>query len=153
MEQKPTPKLGIRSPVKLPCACATLRRASRVVTQLYDSELKATGLTITQFTLLQALDLASRVTQGQLGELLSIDSTTLSRTLRPLVKNRWIRSLAGEDRRERFLELTPLGAKQLEGALPHWQRAQNSLRTALGESGWKALQSINWQVVAAMDIV
>lgn len=152
MEQKPTTKLEMRSPVKLPCACATLRRASRVVTQLYDSELKVTGLTITQFTLLQALDLASRVTQGQLGELLSIDSTTLSRTLRPLVKNRWVRSLPGEDRRERFLELTPLGAKQLEGALPHWQRAQNSLRTALGESGWKALQSINWQVVAAMDI-
>jgi DNA-binding MarR family transcriptional regulator len=150
MEQKPTPKVEMRLPVKLPCACATLRRASRVVTQLYDSELKATGLTITQFTLLQALDLASRVTQGQLGELLSIDSTTLSRTLHPLVKNRWVRSLAGEDRRERFLELTPLGAKQLEGALPHWQRAQDRLRTALGESGWKALQSINLQVVAAV---
>jgi DNA-binding MarR family transcriptional regulator len=153
MEQKRNPKVAMKSPVKLPCACATLRRASRAVTHLYDSELKATGLKTTQFTLLQALDLTPRVTQGQLGELLSIDSTTLSRTLRPLVKNRWVKSLTGEDRRERFLELTQQGAKQLEGALPHWQRAQDRLRTALGESGWRALQSINMQVVTAMDKV
>src|SRR5213593_637056 len=40
----------------LACACASLRRAARAVTQLYDTELQGTGLRATQFTLLQALE-------------------------------------------------------------------------------------------------
>src|SRR5215469_18770684 len=33
----------------LPCACATLRRATRAVTQIYNAALRETGLEITQF--------------------------------------------------------------------------------------------------------
>ena len=68
----------------LPCACANLRRAARAVTRGYEAALKGTGLTPTQHTLLQALDLLGLSPQGALGELLAIDSTTLTRTLRPL---------------------------------------------------------------------
>src|SRR5207302_1262306 len=68
----------------LPCACANLRRAARAVTRDYEAALKATGLNPTQHTLLQALDLLGLSPQGALGELLAIDSTTLTRTLRPL---------------------------------------------------------------------
>ena len=127
--------------VQLPCACTGLRRAARAVTQLYDAELRATGLTLTQFTLLQALDRTGAVTQGRIGALLCMDSTTLTRTLRPLVKNRWIASAQGTDRRERHLQLTALGRKQLKRALPDWERAQSRLRTQLGAAAWNSLQS------------
>ena len=40
----------------LDCACASLRRAARAVTQLYEAALQDTGLRATQFTLLQALE-------------------------------------------------------------------------------------------------
>src|SRR2546427_12967726 len=86
----------------LPCACASLRRASRAVTQLYEQALRPSGIRITQFTLLQFLALAGRpITQGTLGQLLALDSTTLSRTLKPLESAGWIRSTAGPDGRER----------------------------------------------------
>src|SRR5438093_3833551 len=66
--------------------------AARAVTQLYDAALRPTGLRITQFTLLRALARAGGpMTQDALGELLAVDSTTLSRTLRQLEQSKWIR--------------------------------------------------------------
>ncbi len=123
----------------LPCACANLRRATRAVSQLYDRHLRAAGLRVTQFTLLQVLHLAGTLTQGRLGDALAIDSTTLSRTLRPLGERGWIRGLPGPDRRERHWRLTVAGRRKLEAAQPAWRAAQDELRARLGESGWRAL--------------
>ena len=84
----------------LPCACADLRRASRAVTRLYDDELCFTGLTITRFTLLQVLFRVGGVTQGGLGQILVLDTTTLTRTLQALEVKGWVRWRSGMDRRE-----------------------------------------------------
>jgi DNA-binding MarR family transcriptional regulator len=67
--------------VSLPCACANLRRAARIVTQRYDQHLQPAGIKTTQFTLLQALTRAGNISQGHLGDLLGLDSTTLTRNL------------------------------------------------------------------------
>jgi DNA-binding MarR family transcriptional regulator len=95
----------------------------------------------TQFTLLQALALTGRISQCGLGDLLAMDSTTLTRTLRLLVGKGWVRSLPGEDRRERHLQLTPAGRRQLDQARPHWERAQQRLRKSLGDSQWEQAES------------
>ena len=95
--------------IPLPCLCASFRRASRVLTQHYDAALRPLGLRGTQFTLLQALSLAGEVSQGTLGEILAIDSTTLTRTLAIMVRRGWIVSRFGDDRRERWLSLSDAG--------------------------------------------
>ena len=123
----------------LPCACASLRRAARAVSLLYDHALRPTGLNTAQFTLLQALASAGPLTQGRLGHLLAIDSTTLRRTLRPLVATRWISIEPGEDRRERRVALTGLGRRRLDSATPAWERAQRKLRSRLGAEAWTTL--------------
>lgn len=123
----------------LPCACATLRRASRAVTQFYSQAMLHSGLEITQFTLLQVLHRAGPLTQGKLGEILAMDSTTLSRSLRPLRKQGLIAVQRGRDRRERHWRLTLPGDLVLYRSQPFWQKAQSQLRQALGEAGWKAL--------------
>jgi DNA-binding MarR family transcriptional regulator len=124
----------------LPCACANLRRASRAVTQLYDAQLRPTGLTIAQFTLLQTISLTGQVTQSRLGQILVLDSTTLSRTLRLLERKRWIRRLrSGTDRRERQITLTRAGRALFKAAVPLWNRAQKLLLARLGRQRWKAL--------------
>ncbi len=135
--------------IQLPCACANLRRATRAVTQLYDQELRVAGLRATQFTLLQVLAGAGRITQGHLGDLLAMDSTTLTRTLRLLVGKGWVRSLPGEDRRERHLQLTPAGHREIDQARPHWERAQRRLRNALGDSKWEIAQAGLLQMMEA----
>ena len=135
--------------VTLPCACANLRRAARIVTQLYAEEMRSTGLHSTQFTLLQALTIAPpNISQGRLGELLGIDSTTLTRTLALLRKKGWIRLERGEDRRQLRLALTADGKKTYRRALPHWARAQKRLRKFLGESHWNAIMESTTRTAA-----
>jgi DNA-binding MarR family transcriptional regulator len=125
--------------VSLPCACANLRRAARLVTQRYDQQLQAAGIKATQFTLLQALTSARNISQGNLGELLGLDSTTLTRTLALLRRKGWIQTKPGEDRREVRLTLTAEGKRKYLSALDHWQSAQRQLRTEMGEAGWKQM--------------
>jgi DNA-binding MarR family transcriptional regulator len=134
---------------RLPCACASLRRAARAVTQLYEGQLRRLGLNTAQFTLLQALARAEPVSQGSLGRLLALDSTTLTRTLRPLEDRRFIRSEAGADRRERRLRLTKEGRRQLERACPAWQRAQERLKARVGGERWDSLLADLAAVAAA----
>ncbi len=120
------------SAVRLPCACANLRRAAHLATQIYDEALRPTGLRTTQFTLLQALNTAASISQKQLGELLGLDSTTLTRTLLRLRRKGWVRSQPGMDRRELRLFLTANGQREFQRVLPYWESAQKHLRHALG---------------------
>src|SRR5215471_2139792 len=85
---------------KLPCTCATLRRASRALTQFYEDALRPLGLRSSQLTLLQVLDRAGERTQGELGRILAMDSTTLTRTLAIMAREGLIAKQRGEDRRE-----------------------------------------------------
>jgi DNA-binding MarR family transcriptional regulator len=117
---------------RLPCAGANLRRAARAVSQLYEEALSGSGLRATQFTLLQTLQTAGALSQGELGWLLCIDSTTLSRTLRPLIKNGWIGGRQGTDKRERVFSLTDAGREKLELVTPEWRRAQRRFSRAAG---------------------
>lgn len=125
----------------LPCACASLRRAARAVSQLYDDEMRATGLRVTQFTLLQSLMRGGALMQSEIANLLAIDSTTLSRTLRPLERAGWIRAKAGDDKRARHWVITTSGQRQLARAQPAWEAAQRRLRARLGGERWNALLS------------
>jgi DNA-binding MarR family transcriptional regulator len=120
----------------LPCACASLRRAARAVTRMYNQELRATGLELTQFTLLMTLNITGEIKQGSLGKLLALDTTSLTRMLRLLTRQGWIRIETGDDRRERLLALTPSGQQKLERSRPDWERAQRRLQRRLGEPGW-----------------
>jgi DNA-binding MarR family transcriptional regulator len=123
--------------VPLPCMCASFRRASRALTQLYDDALRPAGLRVTQFTILQALSLTGEVSQGELGDLLAMDSTTLTRTLR--LMRGWIEERPGQDRRERRLRLSTTGHKQLKRAKVPWQALQAQLRSSFGADRWNEL--------------
>lgn len=123
----------------LDCACASLRRAARAVTQLYDAALQGTGLPVTQFTLLYALGRQASSSQAEMGELLALDATTLSRTLRPIERAGWIRRVPGGDRREVRWTLTAAGRAKLARATPAWKRAQAGLRARLRPEQWRGL--------------
>ena len=134
----------------LPCMCASLRRASRAITQLYEGALRPTGLRGTQFTVLQTLSLAGEVTQGQLGEILAMDSTTLTRTLNIMGRHGWIAKRRGEDRREWRMRLSKAGETQFKQALPHWEKAQTRLRQQLGAELSDNLMKLTQKITNAL---
>ena len=120
----------------LPCVGADLRQASRPLTQTYDEALRPLGPRATQFTVLQALWLAGEVSQGELGQMLARDSTTLTLTLEIMGRLGWIAKRNGKDRREPLLRLATAGQDQLQHTLPVWEKTQMELSRQLGDKRW-----------------
>ncbi len=142
MNQKSIPTLD--------CMCASFRRASRTVTQYYDEALRPVGLRATQFTVLQALTQTGEISQGKLGEILAIDSTTLTRTLEIMLRSGWVAKRHGKDRRERLLRLTKAGEVLLKRATPPWEETQARLRRLLGTERWSTLLNLTNEVTATV---
>jgi DNA-binding MarR family transcriptional regulator len=134
----------------LPCMCASFRRASRALTQLYEEALRPAGLRGTQFTVLQTLSLAGEVTQGELGQILAMDSTTLTRTLNIMGRHGWIAKRRGDDRREWRMRLSKAGEAQLKQALPYWEKAQTQLQRHLGKELSDNLMKLTQNVTNAL---
>jgi DNA-binding MarR family transcriptional regulator len=129
-------------PAATPCLCNALRQATRAVSRLYDEELREVGLRTTQYSLLQRLRAAGEVRQRDLGTLTSLDETTLTRNLRPLIDAGWVAIRPGEDRREKLVRLADAGAAKLREARPAWERAQERMRSLLPEGTWSGLMDL-----------
>jgi DNA-binding MarR family transcriptional regulator len=115
------------------CAFHNLRRASRVVTQVFDSFFEDIGLKATQFTVLAALayESSNRPTVSELAGVLVLEQSSLSRNLAVLERKGLIRLVAGDDKRERIVALTRTGRVTLARAYPVWKQAQNAIAVAI----------------------
>lgn len=149
----PNPRIGPTldaAPIDLlPCACATIRRASRAVTQLYDQWLGAHGIEAPQFALLAVLERLGESNQATMGQRFDLDKTTLSRNLKLLKQRGWIETLPGEDGRERRVRLTRTGRRQLAAGRPAWKQAQAQMRAALSEHDWDTTLRVLNAITAA----
>lgn len=125
------------------CLCLELRRAARILTQHYDAELRLSGLSVAQFGMLARLARMGNSIQMDLAEQLTLDPTTLARTISPLIKKGLVRKVHDRfDRRARRLEVTAAGMAQFRAASAYWKRAQDKVRLRLGEQNWTALQEL-----------
>lgn len=132
----------------LGCTCMRMRRANRTITQIYDQQLAAEGLTSSQFGMLARLHGASlkgkpALPIGTLADLHGIDPTTLTRNLKLLLTAKLVRAGRDDtDRRIRTVALTDAGRKRLIRALPEWRKAQQRIETALGTEAMLALNGL-----------
>lgn len=106
------------------CAFANLKLLSRVMSKVYDDELRPCGLRASQLALLWAIAAMEPVELGRLGFATLTDQTTLSRTIGTLKRERLVSVRAGADRRNRIVSLTPSGRARLARAMPLWENAQ-----------------------------
>ena len=137
----------------LPCFCANLRRAARLVSQLYENETGWPDLSIAQFSLLQAIARKEAITHAGLGSLLGLDQTTISRSLATLGRLHWVRLAPGDDRRERRVTLTSTGKLQLRRAERAWRRAQARLRRQYGADKWKKMLRALTALASAIPMI
>jgi len=100
------------------------------------------GLRTTQYSVLRLLRESGEVRQRDLGGVTVHDETTLTRTLRPLVKAGWVAVRTGEDRREKWIKITAGGVATLERAHPAWERAQERMRSLLPAGVWQNLMAV-----------
>ena len=118
--------------VALNCACLSLRKAARAVTQVFREALRPVGLQPTQFTLLVALRLLDTITVSALADEVVTDPTTLSRNLAVMERQGLVTVSPGEDRRTRLVRLADGGDEVLARALPIWQETNERLIRAMG---------------------
>ena len=130
------------------CLAHSLRRADRVVSQLYNEYFSSLGIRVTQFSVLRALYLMGSTTAAQIREALVMDQTTVSRALKPLVRDGYIAVDEGATKREKALTLTPEGKALYKQALVPWGEAQKMLREKLGQGNDEALMNLSRQIVA-----
>jgi len=117
-----------------------MRRASRVVTQLYDEALQPSGIRSTQFAVLVAIAKMEPITVSGLEVVLAIDSTTLSRSLRKLEQMGLLKMARGRDQRERLGRLSAKGRRVLEKSVPYWRKVQGQVVSRLKTPGWGEIQ-------------
>lgn len=124
------------------CACFDLRKATRAVTRLYDDCLRATGLNITQYSMLRMIEVEKQITVSTLSRYMVMDQTSITRALAPLERDRLIRSRTGRDRRTRLISLTKKGTNSVADARPHWDKAQRTMLNLIGNQRWKAMRAL-----------
>jgi len=122
------------------CAAYQFRRTSRAVARLYDAAIATSGLRSTQFAILTAIARLQPVAISRVAELLVIDSTTMTRSLRLLQKEGLIEIAPRGLRRQRLLSLTLKAEKALAVAVPLWREAQARFLASLGGRDWRAFR-------------
>lgn len=125
------------------CACTTLRGLARRATAIYDDVLAPLGLKQTQYSVLARLDRLVHCSLGELAKACDLDVTSLSRGLRPLIANGWVKSGRGKDDRTKRYELTAQGKLVLRKAFALWKKAQSRLHEVIAPEHIRALESLS----------
>jgi DNA-binding MarR family transcriptional regulator len=123
-----------------PCACTTLRKASRAVTRFYDEALRSTDLTSTQFAVMRAVAREEKVPMSRVASTLVMDRTTFYRAIAPLLRAgdlKWVPSR--DDGRAKLLELSPSGRRRMDRAAGKWAAAQRRMVRKIGLARWREL--------------
>ena len=155
MAKETVPTVAECLQMSVSCACHNLRRASRAMTQLFDSHFEEIGLKATQFTVLSALAWSENKPMpiGELAEMLVLDQSSLSRNLAVLERLGLIKlEPSPTDRRERIVVLTRTGKSAVARGYPIWKKAQAVIEESLKGDFEEQLKNLRRLTRAAQDV-
>ena len=124
------------------CTNFKLRQLVRRVSQHYDLEMARIGLKTTQYSLLSHVLKLGPIRPGELAQAMTMDASTLTRNLKPLITAGWVELHAGADGRSRSVSITPAGRDKRIEAQRRWRVAQESINALLGVERVAALHAL-----------
>ena len=130
------------------CVGNQLRLLDRVVTSIYEVELRPLKLTPSQMIILAITAREGRVRAVELSRALQMDASTVSRNVERMRARGWVEQAPGKDSRSRPLRLTARGEKVLEDAIVAWEGAQAKAVGFLGKEGVALLRRTTKSVKA-----
>lgn len=139
MEEKKNDMKSRYRQIGLNCICFNLRKASRVVSQLYDEALRPVGLKATQFPILLVAAVLPEPTITSMSMVLAMDRTTLTRNLKVLERGGLVEIRPGKDQRKKVVHLTEHARDSLEKGVPLWEEAQARIMDNLSAINWDGL--------------
>jgi DNA-binding MarR family transcriptional regulator len=146
-----------REPIpQIACTCGSLRKASRRISQFYDSALAPHGLKSTQYSILAEIERGSvdgPVTMCELAAAMVMDRSTLGHNLRPLQRDKLLTLRSGQhDRRERYVEMTKQGKATLQRARRAWQLAEGRFEKVFGKEHAAELRTVLWRIASNAEL-
>jgi DNA-binding MarR family transcriptional regulator len=125
------------------CLVTRARRISRILTGIYDEELRPFGINSPQFTLLVVILRLKTASRAEIGRHNHQDRSTLTRNLQLILSQGWVKEIEhAAGGRSRAVVLTAAGRRVLHDAAPAWRAAQAKARAVLGEAGVAAVIGI-----------
>jgi len=124
------------------CVAVRLRLLNRVVTSFYDEALRPLGLKVSQLNILIVTAKLGLARPAQVCEILQLDTSTLSRNVKPLQAHGWLEVVPEEDARAQPFRLTAQGKRLIEKAVPAWHEAQRQATDLLGDEGIALLDRV-----------
>lgn len=113
------------------CIGARVRLLSRAISRIYDDMIRPHGIKFSQLNILTVVTLRGPIQQMEVGRILSLEKSTLSRNVTLMESKGWLQSQSGEGK-NRFLGVTPKGRELLVNAAPDWAKAQAQVTAMLG---------------------
>src|ERR1700682_385915 len=138
------------------CTCGSLRKASRRISQFYDTALAPVGIKSTQFSILSEVDRGSRegpVTMIELATAMVMDRSTLGHNLKPLERDDLVvLKLSADDRRKRYVELTKKGRLMLRKSRHLWQHAEGRFEAIFGKEPAAELRAVLLNIASNKEL-
>ncbi len=135
------------------CLAGRARLINREITNIYETELRPLGLRVSQLNILVMIGTHEPVTQGEIGRVLHIEKSTMSRNVERMRAKGWIKTEGSHDGRAQLLRLTARGRKLVERALPYWEEAQQQARKRLGAANLEAIHRMASALIAGASDV
>jgi DNA-binding MarR family transcriptional regulator len=122
------------------CLMSSARRLSRVLTAIYDEELRPLGLKPGQLAMLLVIAKAGPIRRIDIGRITDLDPSTLTRNLSLLLEDDWIDEVTNSnDGRGNPVRITAKGRAIIRTAAAPWKRAQRRACKILGFERAEAL--------------
>lgn len=123
------------------CHCLKIRRSAENVIHFYDAILASSGVTVRQYSLLNAISEHSGCSVRVLAEITLLDRSTLARSLKPLIQSKYIKDNKKVGARDSVLVLTENGKSVCKEAASLWKIAQKKFEAKLGREQLNALET------------
>jgi DNA-binding MarR family transcriptional regulator len=135
------------------CTNFKLRQLVRRVSQRYDAEVGKAGMKTTQYSLLSHVLRLGPIRPGDLALAMTMDASTLTRNLKPMLAAGWLQMSPGDDGRSRLVHITDAGRSKRAEAQRHWKAAQEGLNQLLGVERVRAIHALVDDSLALMEPV
>ena len=123
------------------CISRRLKTFNRVVEKIYRNHLNPFDLTSSQLSILFVVGKKGQVAQSEVGKILLLERSTVSRDLTRLVKRKLIDKLGTEIRP--MLKLTEAGKGLVDAVIPSWEKAHIEASELLGQTFVGAMPQLN----------
>ena len=123
------------------CVGARLRMLNRIVTRTYEDQLRPYGLKFSQMNIMTVVAARGPIAPGEVGRILALEKSTLSRNVRLMETSGWIETLPGESGNTHLLRLTSSGQRLYQRAAAAWQTAQADVTRLLGKQTTVAIHA------------